>query len=144
MLLRAPPVPLTEMEVVIVVKAKTEVHPGVAEAWALIWADTVHAAVVLLVRAAAGDHASPPEVVEQGGPRRTVQPNLSFNALLLSYNRYSFEVKEKVVVVPRGAVGWVEMCRCCCPCCIMRNKSYESSPKSRQTQRRNQTATYTS
>lgn len=82
LMLCAPPVPLTEMEVMIVVKSKAEVHPGVAEAWALIWADTVHAAVVLFVRAAAGDHASPPEVVQQGGPRRTVQPNLSFMELL--------------------------------------------------------------
>lgn len=68
---------LTIVEVVVVVEALPEVHARVAETGALVWTYAVRAAVALLVRAPAGHHTPPPEVVDQRGPRRPVQPHLS-------------------------------------------------------------------
>lgn len=66
------------MEVVIVVEAQPEVHARIAEAGALVRAYAVGAAVALPVRASAGHHPPPTEVVEQRGPRRPVQPHLMY------------------------------------------------------------------
>lgn len=68
--------PRTEVEVMIVVEAQTEVHAWITEAGALARPDLVRAPVSLFVGAPAGHNPAPSEVVEQRRACRTVQPYL--------------------------------------------------------------------